>query len=232
MRIVVCDDDKIYANEIKYNVISILRDYNVSPDCSLFFESKEIFKQADSFDMAFLDIKIKPYTGIETAKKLKEINPNIIVFFITSYDGYLDDAMDIGAFRYISKPLDVERLKSGIAKALELIDNRVINFLLKDGKNKAKVLSSDIIYLETVRSGTKIVTARDEYLSNQNIDYFEQKLIPAFFCRIHKSFIINMRCITHYARDTVTLSDKYNIAISRKYQTDFRQVYLNYFGGR
>ena len=80
LKIVVCDDDELYANEIKYNVMSMMNDRSVSSDCLLFFESRELFEQENYFDMTFLDIEMKPYTGIEIAKKLQKNNPNIIVY--------------------------------------------------------------------------------------------------------------------------------------------------------
>ena len=72
LKIVVCDDDELYANEIKYNVMSMMNDRSVSSDCLLFFESRELFEQENYFDMTFLDIEMKPYTGIEIAKKLQK----------------------------------------------------------------------------------------------------------------------------------------------------------------
>ena len=44
--------------------------------------------------------------GIEAGKCLRNNNKNIVLFIITSYMGYLDDAMDEGVFRYINKPLE------------------------------------------------------------------------------------------------------------------------------
>ena len=62
--------------------------------------------------MAFLDVEMETYSGIEVAQKLKAKNPYIVIFIVTSYDKYLDDAMDLNVFRYIKKPLDKKRLKS------------------------------------------------------------------------------------------------------------------------
>lgn len=156
----------------------------------------------------------------------------IIIFIITSYNQYLDDAMDLNVFRYIQKPLDAKRLKVGLEKALKRIDDTVINFFLKQGKDAKSLPSNDIIYIETVGRSTKVVTVGGEYLSGNKIDFWNEKLIASFFYRIHKSFIVNMNYITDYQRDSLILFKKYWVPISYRKQAEFRKVFLSYIGDR
>lgn len=182
--------------------------------------------------MAFLDIEMEPYNGIETARQLKQLNKDVIVFFITSYEKYLDEAMDLNAFRFINKPLDGKRLKRGVEKALELIDSSQIRFYLKNGKDTISVSSNDIVFIEIVGRFTKVVTADNIYFSEETIDFWNKKLIASFFYNVHKSFIINMKYITNYKRDIIILNEEYEIPIAYRKQAMFRSYFLNYFGGR
>lgn len=232
MRIVICDDDKFYVNEIERNINNILVEKNIPFVFDLYIDSENLFNSNMSYDLALLDIEMQPYNGIQIAEKLKEINPYIIIFIITSYDKYLDDAMDLNVFRYIKKPLDSYRLKTGFLKALESIDNNVIKFNLKKD-NKTKIIASnDIVYIETVSNATKVCTTSGDYLSNDKIDVWNKKLVASFFFRVHKSFIINIKYLSDYTRDIVTLSEKYKIPISYRKQAEFRSYFLRFFGGR
>ena len=58
--------------------------------------------------------------GIYVGKELKEKNKNTIIFIITSYVEYLDDAMRFHVFRYLSKPLDKQRLFQNMKDAIQL----------------------------------------------------------------------------------------------------------------
>ena len=140
--------------------------------------------------------------------------------------------MDLNVFRYIKKPLDVYRLKVGLDKAIESIDNTVYTFFLKQEKTSKSVNSNDIVYIETIGRFTKVVTTNGEYISDQKIDFWKEKLVASFFYHVHKSFIINLKHMTNYKRDTVTLLNKYEIPISYRKQSDFRSYFLRYFGGR
>ena len=232
MKIAICDDDRTYVDEIKRVINTLLYNEITDFEIDTYYNSQEIYSSTTKYDIAFLDIEMQPYTGIEVAEKLKNINPYIIIFIITSYDKYLDEAMDLNVFRYIKKPLDIRRLKNGIYKALESIDTNTISFFLKQGSTSKSIYSNDIQYIETVGRHTKVVTVKGEFISENKMDFWKEKLVPSFFYQVHKSFIINMKHITDYKRDLVILSDKYNIPISYRKRSEFKSYFLSYFGGR
>ncbi|MBR3868214.1 MAG: response regulator transcription factor [Clostridia bacterium] len=232
MKIAICDDERKYVEETENNVKAILGEQNIDAEFDLYFSSSDIFDCGKFYDIAFLDIEMEPYSGIEVAEKLKQTNPYIMIFIITSYDSYLDDAMDLNVFRYIKKPIDARRLKSGIIKALESIDSNIITFFLKNGEASTNVLSDDIVYIETTGRATRVVTVNGEYISENKMDFWKEKLIASFFYKVHKSYIINMKHISDYKRDTVGLCGKYSVPIAYRKQAEFRSYFLSYFGGR
>lgn len=232
MKIIICDDDKKCIEKTSLSVKNILSERNISVEFDIYIDSRDAYSCENSYDIAFLDINMEHYSGIEIAKQLKSINPYIIIFIITSYDQYLDDAMDLNVFRYIRKPLDERRLKNGLIKALEHIDNSKISFYLKQGEEIKNVFSNDIVYIETVGRTTRVITVNGEYLSGNKMDFWKSKLIASFFYRVHKSYIINMKHITDYKRDTVGLLNKYSVPIAYRKQADFRGFFFDYFGGR
>lgn len=230
MKILICDDDNFYTQDVFKNVRIILEENNIQSDIETHTNSGMVYSNNGFYDIAFLDVEMQPYSGIEAARKLKSINKNIIIFFITSYEKYLDEAMDINAFRFIKKPLDVKRLRSGVEKALTLIDNTQISFYLKKDNSVVTVSSNDIVYIEIVGRTTEVVLENKKYISTNKIDFWESKLIASFFYRVHKSFIINMKYITSYRRDTVILAHKYTIPISYRKQASFRTAFFNSIG--
>lgn len=231
MKVLICDDEKLYTQDVYNNVETILHEKNIQSNIDAFSNSGLVYSNESFYDIAFLDVEMEPYSGIETARKLKEVNKNIVIFFITSYEKYLDEAMDINAFRFIKKPLDVKRLRSGVEKALKLIDNTQVSFYLKKDNSIVTVSSNDIVYIEIVGRTTEVVLEDKKYISSNRIDYWESKLIASFFYKVHKSFIINMKYITHYSRDMVTLAQKYSIPVSYRKQAAFRAAFFDSIGG-
>lgn len=97
--------------------------------------------QDKSFEVALIDLKMPRMDGVELLKKLKEINPEIQVIMMTAY-GTVEtavDAMRLGAYHYINKPINLDELKLNIKKALEryylLMENK---YLKEQIENKFK----------------------------------------------------------------------------------------------
>ena len=62
-------------------------------------------------DIAFLDIRMRSVTGLELARRLKEISPAINIIFVTGYREYACEAMALHASGYIEKPVTAEKIR-------------------------------------------------------------------------------------------------------------------------
>jgi two-component SAPR family response regulator len=75
--------------------------------------------------VAFIDIELPEMDGITVAEKLLEINPSIIIVFITSYNQYAVKAFDLNAIDYILKPIKKERFNQMVEKIKKEINVRL-----------------------------------------------------------------------------------------------------------
>lgn len=78
------------------------------------------FAEEQEIDCVLLDMKIPGMNGIEILNHLKEKWPNLPVFMMTAY-GELDivqEALNLGAIRYFTKPFDIFELRDEVNKIL------------------------------------------------------------------------------------------------------------------
>lgn len=75
------------------------------------------YAKENGCEIAFLDIHMRGMTGVELAKSLKEVNPKMNIIFVTGFDQYTGDAMQLRASGYIMKPVTKEKIE---AELLEL----------------------------------------------------------------------------------------------------------------
>lgn len=80
MKIAICDDDSAYIKKIESVVRTTLAENNVDARFDLISDSAQLHDSAETYDMAFLDIGMTPYNGLEIAARLKKRNRNIIIF--------------------------------------------------------------------------------------------------------------------------------------------------------
>jgi|UniRef100_A0A7C6EHZ8 two-component system NtrC family response regulator len=106
----------------------------------------DLFTNED-FDLVLLDQRLPDMNGLEVIGKIKMINPIIPIIIITAYASVQDavNAMKMGAFHYLNKPVEPDELILTIQKALESLNLKRENEELKRVL-KIKYQSDKIIY--------------------------------------------------------------------------------------
>ena len=98
MKIAICDDEILTRNEIKYALSNYFSEKLINVEIYDYENGEELLNSDINFDMAFLDVEMPMLDGIETGKSLKNKHPNIVIFMITAFSDYLDDAFELGAY--------------------------------------------------------------------------------------------------------------------------------------
>ena len=107
---ILCLDDEYLALQMLENCV---REVKPDADVEGFDDQDELLESAEKSgcDVAFLDIHMRGMTGVEVAKRLKEINPKMNIIFVTGFSEYKADAMDMRASGYIMKPVSEEEVE-------------------------------------------------------------------------------------------------------------------------
>lgn len=159
MNIAICDDEQIYADEIKKHVECYFTRREVPHKIYVFTDGQAAARSEVKFDIAFLDIEIGSVSGLDVGKAMRKNNPNIVFIVVTAFSKYLDDALDLKVLRFLEKPINSERLYAGIDRAIDTLNDTTVGFYLRDGDmDYKKILLCDLIMIETDRRRTKVYT--------------------------------------------------------------------------
>ena len=109
MKILAVDDERLALQLLTETIRRVLPDAELLP-CSKASEAL-LCAETNAFDIAFLDVQMRSMTGLELARKLKDIYPKINIIFVTGYNEYAGDAMRMHASGYIEKPVTEEKLR-------------------------------------------------------------------------------------------------------------------------
>lgn len=231
MNIAICDDIKSCQEDIEKHLKFYFKDNRIPLNIFKYNTAKDLLKSDIIFDIAFLDVELEKENGIEAGKQLRQKNERLIIFVVTAYDRYLDDAFDLKAFRFLPKPIQATRLYSALDSVIELFNNTFIEFIEYKTNKRIRIAVREIIYVEIANRRTKITTEQGSYFSNKKISYWKEILSASYFAIPHSSFVVNMNYSAGYKRTELTLKykdDKYSIPISAKNQSYFRKTYFNF----
>lgn len=227
MKIAICDDELEYINDVKKHLNQYSYEHGITFEIFDYCTSDEILNDKNNFDIAILDIEMDGKNGIDIGRELQTFNPDVVLIYVTAYNHYLDDALDLGITRFFDKPIDSKRFYKGLERAISKVDNTEIKFYLRDeNKGIETIKCKDIIFVEITGRKTKIITKDNEYMSRDSIKIWKERLNSSYFESPHNSYIINTNYITYFCREYVILNEKYNIPIAYSKRSEFKRKFM------
>ncbi|MFT3705897.1 MAG: LytTR family transcriptional regulator DNA-binding domain-containing protein [Agriterribacter sp.] len=204
-------DDEPLARSILKEYLAGYDQIKIIAECGDGFEGVKAIMHHQP-DLIFLDIQMPKINGFEMLE-LIEHKPAVI--FTTAFDEYAIRAFETHAIDYLLKPFGKERLDKALQKWMQQSPERATkdttalltettvqtglqhSRIVVKSNNKIKIIPLyDIQYLEAADDYVKIHTAEGQFLKNRTMQYFEQMLDEKQFVRTHRSYIINVQCIT------------------------------------
>ncbi len=134
----------------------------------------------EKIDIMFMDIHMPGINGLETISLIKQINQNIIVIILSAYDQfeYAQEAINLGAFKYLTKPVNRNLIIQTIRNAMNLVDEQKgqlsNNIEMYEKLNfVSSIVESDFIYSCIFNNNrTTEFSTYLKYFKIQDKDYF------------------------------------------------------------
>ena len=132
--ILVVDDDPAHAQMLK----TLITDWGYAVHLADDGDTGVEKVTSHSFDMVLMDMKMKRMSGMDALSRICAYNPSLPVIMMTAYSSVdtAVEALKIGAYDYLTKPLDFDKLKLTIERVLERI------LLQSENKNLKERLKS------------------------------------------------------------------------------------------
>lgn len=222
LHIAICDDEQIIMEQLK-KLLETCR-----PDCMVTMHpcGEGLLDAFDQYDLIFLDIEMPQTSGMELAAKLKELQYEGEVIFLTSYTNYMQDAFKVRAFRYLQKPIREDQLEEALCAAEEELQQQ---YLVLTGEKVIRIKIRDILYLEAVHNETYIVTKTGELVVRLPMREIYEMLDPAEFIQTHKSYVVALRAIRYVGNQEVVLQElQPRIPLSRRRQQEVKKAFMDY----
>ncbi|MCA1761582.1 MAG: LytR/AlgR family response regulator transcription factor [Cryomorphaceae bacterium] len=178
--------------------------------------------QEQSVDLMFLDINMPLLSGIDFLRDLSH-PPRVI--FTTAYREFALEGFELQAEDYLLKPISFPRFLKAVNKVRESLagnghtDSSTDHFYVKEDGKMVKVLVAEIRWIEGVKDYIFIHTNTKRHMVLTSMKSAEEKLNPKEFMRVHRSHIINLRCVDALEGNTLHIG-KHRIPVSKQYRPE------------
>lgn len=183
------------------------------------------------FDLVLLDIEMPLLDGMEAAKKLREIDTDVFIMFITNLAQYAIKGYEVDALDFVLKPIEFKSFLNKFKKFIKIASEKKDKYIIVNTEGVARKINvKNILYIEIIGHFLHY-HLQGEVLIEYGVMFAAEREMEQYgFCRIYKSYIVNLACIQEINLNTVILEDGTKLLISRFKKKEFMQKVAEYFG--
>lgn len=198
------------------------------------------FPSADRFleeyagdtDILFMDICMEGTDGMTAAHKLREVDKEIVLIFVTTMAKFAVEGYDVNAFNYIVKPISYYEFRLKVDKAFRSLRGGRRKISLPMNGEQRWLDHKDIVYVEVTNHYLNYHTAAGEKLTVYgSLKQLEEHLSPDLFARCNACYIVNMAYVSGVKGFELELTTGDRLQISQSKRKQFMQALTRYFGG-
>ena len=232
MNIAIVDDDVKDMEQID-GLLRLYASHHHSDIQTEYFQDPEAFLASYSpykYSTIFLDIYMNDKNGVDTARKIREMDPDALIVFLTTSLDHMPSAFSLHAFDYVIKPAEKDR----IFKLMDDITHQVTqdgkSFTYLDKKCECRILFSDIL---GIRSNGHYLHITDknmqEHISRMTFSEAEVQLDgDNRFLLINRGTLVNMDYISDFGNGVCIVNDSIYLPYNVKKRKELEQTYRNY----
>lgn len=228
---VICDDEPEISELLCRMVKRLLPYWEVRA----FSAGESLLADGILPELLLLDIDLGGTDGIETARRLRAKGWDGILLFITGIRESVFEAFDVGAFHYLLKPVDGEKLKKVLERAVGEIerknapDRRVL--LIRTRDRSVTLHAEEIYYLENEMRKIAVHAKSGTVTYYGAMSKAEESLGEDFF-RCHRGYLVNMAHIAEYDSGSILLENGETICMAKEKYGGFVKCYLRFLRGK
>ena len=232
IKIAIVEDEKSAADEL-CEMLERYESANLGSDCFdiIRFENAVGFL-ANYRRIIFMDIEMPGINGFDASVKLRSLDPDVILIFVTNLSQFAIKGYEVDALDFVVKPLKYYVLDLKLRRAL----SRLSDIRVRDEETEipfndtvVKVKLSEIVYVEIVAHKILYHTTRGNFKAYGTLKKVEEGLNAKRFARCNSCYLVNLAFVKGINGYTVDVGNE-QLAISHAKRKEFVQAVNNYMG--
>lgn len=187
-------------------------------------------KYSHDFDALFMDIEMPGTNGVEASKRIRELDQNIPIVFVTGTVQYAVDGYSVDAFDCFIKPVTPSAFFYKFERLLKHISREKNEFVtVRTSSGLTNLPLNTIIYVEVREHYLEYHTERGVVRVNGKLSTIEEKLSNNGFFKCNRCYLVNLRFVRSYDGDIIDVYGE-RLLVSRRRKAEFMRALAKYYG--
>ena len=182
------------------------------------------------YSIYLLDIQLGQMSGMELAREIREKDKAAVIVFLTGLKDYALEGYEVGAFRYLIKPVKESELFSLLAQAIQECEAEKENFfVLEQGSEVLKISYEDIWYLVSMGHYIEL-SYRDKKLQwKASLGSLQKEFEENGFVMARRGILLNLRKVAKVGRSECVLDNGEKMAVSRNQYKKVNEAFIEFY---
>ncbi len=229
IHIAVVEDEELYRNELAAYLQRFEEEQALSLKITYFTDGDEIVEgYAADYDIILMDIEMRFMDGMTAAEKIRRMDQDVIIMFITNMTKYAIRGYQVDALDYVVKPVSYFSFSQKLERAISRLAKKsghIVTISIPNGR--IKVDTADIYYIESEGHNLNYHTKDGVYSQRQKMADAEKEFAKDGFFRSNKGYLVNMAHVDG-VRDGCAIVHGEELPISRARRNDFMAAMANF----
>lgn len=230
LKVCIVEDEEKASDEL----ISLLNRYQKEKEIeietfkySLPIQFLEEYK--GGYDILFFDIEMPQMDGMKLAEKLRNIDKDTTLIFVTNLSQYAIRGYDYQAYSFIVKPVKYELLETKLDLLIPVLKRKkeTKKIIINTKNGVVAIHIEDIIYLEVNNHTMTYHLEKDTYDTLESMKSVANKLKEFGFSLVNQSYLLNLKYVTKITKESVFINEK-EFYFSRLRKKEFIKDFISY----
>ena len=205
-RIAIVEDDAECREQLRDYVEHYGRENREELEVVCFSDGAELVEgYRPVYDLLLLDIEMPDLDGMTAARRIRQVDSDVLIVFITNMAKYAISGYEVEALHYLMKPVDESKLFSVLDRAADKLCRNEQFLTLELSGETVRLPVYQIRYAE-VQGNYVTVHAKSDYTAKMTLSELETRLDDSFF-RLGRSALVNLGYVARVTKTAVTLND-------------------------
>lgn len=233
VKVAICEDEEterdyfraLVAEWAANNGISCVADGYVSAEQLIYS-----FDGAFPYQIYILDIQMGKMNGMELARKIRSEDSQAVILFLTGLKDYALEGYEVGAVRYLLKPVKKEELFGILDEVVKREkETGAACFLLERNGGIQKIPYHEIWYVESQGHYLEMAYGDEKVQWKASLGSVQDVFTANGFVMARRGVLVNLRRVARVGKTECVLDNGERVSVSRNQYKAVNEAFIRYY---